>query len=165
MGLKLHPIKTRVVNLKEPKTSLDFLGYTFRFDRDLKGRGHRYLNWFPAAKAEKRIKKRIKALTHRRCSVTFSKAVQQLGKALTDWGRYSCRGYPSKVFRRVDNYVLVRLDRFLRNRSQRRSKPPEGKTLYEWAHSLGLERLGAPATIEKLRRRKRSRPQTKQGRV
>ena len=24
--------------------SLDFLGYTFRYDRDLKGRGHKYLN-------------------------------------------------------------------------------------------------------------------------
>jgi len=164
MGLKLHPVKTRVVNLQEPQTSLDFLSYTFRFDRDLKGRAHRYLNMVPAAKAEKRIKAKVQALTQRKRSVTFKATVQQVNKALLDWGRYSSSGYPSKVFRRVDAYALRRLERFLRNRSQRRSKPPQGSSLYSWAHSLGLSRLGDPATISKLRRR-RSRPQPQQGRA
>jgi len=165
MGLKLHPTKTRVVDLNEPGTSLDFLSYTFRSDLDLKGRGHRYMNMFPAAKAEKRIRAKVKALTLRQCSVTFSETIQRINRALIGWGRYFCLGYPSKVHRRVDAYVLVRLDRFLRNRSQRRSKPPEGKSLYAWAHSLGLERLGSPATRAKLSRRKRSRPHIKQGRA
>jgi hypothetical protein len=33
-----------VVNIKEKGASLDFLGFTFRWDRDLKGRPQRYLN-------------------------------------------------------------------------------------------------------------------------
>jgi len=37
LGLTVNREKTRVVELKEPKASLDFLGYTFRFDRDLHG--------------------------------------------------------------------------------------------------------------------------------
>ena len=37
--LEINREKTRVVNLREEGASLDFLGYTFRYDRDLKGRG------------------------------------------------------------------------------------------------------------------------------
>ena len=37
LGLTVNREKTRVVELKEPKASLDFLGYTFRFDRDRHG--------------------------------------------------------------------------------------------------------------------------------
>jgi RNA-directed DNA polymerase len=32
-----------VVDLREEGASLDFLGYPFRYDRDLKGRDRRYL--------------------------------------------------------------------------------------------------------------------------
>ena len=35
MGLMLNRQKTRVVKLSEPKASVDFPAYTFRFDRDL----------------------------------------------------------------------------------------------------------------------------------
>jgi RNA-directed DNA polymerase len=44
-----------VVDLKEQGASLDFLGYTFRYDRDLKGRDRRYLNLFPWEKALKNL--------------------------------------------------------------------------------------------------------------
>src|ERR1039457_6353420 len=36
--LEINREKTRVVDLREEGASLDFLGYTFRYDRDLKGR-------------------------------------------------------------------------------------------------------------------------------
>ena len=39
MGLEINREKTRVVDLKEKQAHLDFLGYTFRYDRDWKGRG------------------------------------------------------------------------------------------------------------------------------
>src|ERR1700692_1102022 len=41
--LEINREKTRVVDLREPGASLDFLGYTFRYDRDLKGRHQRSL--------------------------------------------------------------------------------------------------------------------------
>ena len=43
LGLEINREKTRVVNLQEEGASLDFLGFTFRYDEDLKGRGWRYL--------------------------------------------------------------------------------------------------------------------------
>ena len=41
--LTINRKKTRVVNLRQPGATLDFLGFTFRYDRDLHGRDHRYL--------------------------------------------------------------------------------------------------------------------------
>ena len=46
--LEINREKTRVVDLREEGASLHFLGYTFRYDRDLKGRDRKYLNVFPS---------------------------------------------------------------------------------------------------------------------
>ena len=63
MGLEINREKTRVVDLREKQAHLDFLGYTFRYDRDLKGRGHRYLNIVPSKKALQRERNRLREMT------------------------------------------------------------------------------------------------------
>src|SRR5882762_8331031 len=45
LGLQINREKTRTLDLRQPGQSLDFLGYTFRYDRDQQGRPHRYWNW------------------------------------------------------------------------------------------------------------------------
>ena len=55
MGLQLNREKTRVVDLKQEGASLDFLGYTFRYDRDLKGRERTYLNLGPSTIGQRPI--------------------------------------------------------------------------------------------------------------
>lgn len=157
MGLTLSPEKTRIVNLREPGTSLDFLGYTFRFDRDLTGGDHKYLNLFPSKQSERRICAKIKLRTERRV-VPLPVVVAELNKDLLYWGRYFAGGYPSKVFRRIDRYVHMRMTRVLRNRSQRRMKVPDEHSLYSWLQSFELVRLGNPETIRQLRS---SKPKTK----
>jgi len=154
MGLTLSAEKTRIVNLKEPGTSLDFVGFTFRFDRDLQGGDHRYLNLFPSKKSEAKIRERVKELTLRRCTTPLPLVVGEMSKVLLDWGRSKALGYPKKAFKDVDRYVQQRFVCFLRNRSQRRMKVPEGHTLYSWTHSYGLVRLGDSDTIAQLQRRK-----------
>lgn len=45
MGLELSREKTQVIDLREKGQSVDFLGYTFRFDRSLYGEAKKpYLN-------------------------------------------------------------------------------------------------------------------------
>lgn len=154
MGLRLNPDKTRILDLCEAGESLDFLGYTFRFDRDLKGRDQTYLNWFPSNEALKRRRVELKQLTCSRCKAPLPALIGELNRSLLSWGRYFAQGYPIVAFRDMDEYVRMRMWRFLLNRSQRRMEVPEGKTLYEWMSSLGLVRLGEPETIAKLRGRR-----------
>ncbi len=42
--LKINREKTRIIDMREEGQTLDFLGYSFRHDRDLYGRGKRYWN-------------------------------------------------------------------------------------------------------------------------
>jgi RNA-directed DNA polymerase len=150
MGLTLSPEKTRIVDMKEPGASLDFLGYTFRFDRDLKGGHHRYLNQFPSEKSEARMRGKLKLLTQSRVA-PLAVVVADVNEALLSWGRYFAQGYPAATFRGVDRYARMRLAQALRNRSQRRMKVPNETTLNRWLEALGLVRLAKPETIAKLR--------------
>ena len=46
MGLRINREKTRCVNLREEGQRLDFLGYSLRYDRSLRGHSGKYLNVF-----------------------------------------------------------------------------------------------------------------------
>src|SRR5439155_26447904 len=63
LGLWVNRDKTRVVYLKAKGASVDFLGYTFRYDRDLYGSGRRYLNVAPSKKALARQRAGLRELT------------------------------------------------------------------------------------------------------
>jgi retron-type reverse transcriptase len=52
-----------IVDLSVKGQKLDFLGYTFRYDKDLHGRGNRYLNVFPSDKALARERDRLREMT------------------------------------------------------------------------------------------------------
>src|SRR5260370_20438043 len=61
--LKINRDKTRVVDMREPGASLNFMGYTFRYDRDRKGRDRHYLNVFPSKKAVQREREKLHEMT------------------------------------------------------------------------------------------------------
>ena len=58
-GLELHPLKTRVVAMTEPKSHFDFLGY--RFWRGKKGNLRRFI----CPKSEKKFREGLKPDTRR----------------------------------------------------------------------------------------------------
>src|SRR5205085_9376637 len=59
VGLRLNREKTQTVHLRAVGASLDFLGYTFRYDRERRRGPHRYLNLFPSKAAEVRLRGRV----------------------------------------------------------------------------------------------------------
>ena len=139
MGLEINHEKTRVVNMRDEGASLDFLGFTFRHDRDLKGRSHRYLNVFPSKKALARERDRLREMTNaRQCFKPLPMLVQELNRHLCGWSNYFNLGYPRKAFREINSFVRSRLTVHMGRRSQRPFRPPEGTTFYEHLNHMGL---------------------------
>jgi RNA-directed DNA polymerase len=139
MGLVVNREKTRVVNLKEPRTSLDFLGYTFRFDRDRHGGTHRYLSLAPSAKALSREREVLRQMTGPEQSHTpLPELIQGINRHLKGWGNYFSLGYPRKARRQINAYIRQRLTYHLQRRSQRGYRPPANQSFYEHLNQTGL---------------------------
>ena len=132
-----------MVNLGEAKASLDFLGYTFRWDRDLYGSDRRYLNMEPSKKALQRERDRINALTDRRQGCTpIPKLIVTLNRQLKGWANYFSLGCPRKAYRNINWHLSYRLANHLKHhRSQRPYQLPKGMSYYEHFQRLGLEIL------------------------
>ena len=140
--LTVNREKTRIVKLHEPGQSLHFLGFTLRYDRDLYGRDHRYLNVFPSKKAMARAHERLRELTGpKRCFVPIREMIDDINRWLKGWSGYFRHGYPRKCFREINHLVLLRSTRHLRRRSQRAYRTPAGESSYAHLQRLGLRHL------------------------
>jgi RNA-directed DNA polymerase len=139
LGLELNREKTKVVDLWAIGASVDFLGYTFRYDRDLMGRGHRYLNVVPSAKAMKKHRESLrKVISRRQSCVPIPQLLDSVNRRQRGWANYFSFGYPRKAMRAMNWYVQGRLIGHLRNRSQRPFRPPKGRSYYRHLKQLGL---------------------------
>jgi RNA-directed DNA polymerase len=139
MGLEINREKTRIVDMKEEGARLDFLGYSFRYDRSLYGGSQRYLNMYPSKKAVARERARLREMTNVRQSYKpLTRLVGELNRHLTGWKNYYQVGYPRKAYRELNYYVRMRLAVHLGRRSQRSYRVPEGKTLYGHLQEMGL---------------------------
>jgi RNA-directed DNA polymerase len=143
LGLEINRDKTRVVDLREEKASLDFLGYTFRWNRDRYGRDSKYLNVEPSKKALQRERDRINELTDRRQGCTpIPRLIDKLNRQTEGWANYFSLGYPRDAYRNINWHLGYRLANHLKHhRSQRPYRLPEGMSLYEHLQRLGLKFL------------------------
>jgi RNA-directed DNA polymerase len=140
--LTINREKTRVVHLNQPDASLNFLGFTFRYDRDLHGRDRRYLNVFPSDKAVSRLRDKVRDLTGSdRCFQPITQVIGEVNRLLRGWAHYFSHGYPRVAFRQVNWFVQCRLWRHLRRRSQRPFRPPDGVSVPAQLQRLGLRLL------------------------
>jgi RNA-directed DNA polymerase len=131
LGLEVNRDKTGIVRMDRQGETLTFLGFSLRYDLDLKGRGKRYLNIFPSKKAVERLRDKIRAKTASGHKKALRDVVEEVNVILTGWANYFRYGYPRKGFRDMNHFVRCRFQRFLGNRSQRRSKPfRQGESLY-----------------------------------
>lgn len=140
--LTVNRTKTRTVRLNEPKASLDFLGYMFRYERDLHGGNHRYLNLCPSSKSMQRERDKLRELTRpEQCFKPIPTLIAQINEHLRGWSIYFGKGYPRKAFRRINHFVRVRLIRHLKRRSQRPFRPRGEASWHEQLQRLGLQSL------------------------
>ena len=89
MGLTINGEKTRVLDLQQKGASLDFLGFTFRYDRDRFGHAHCYLNVVPSKKSLAREREKLRALTDRCWGwKPIPTLIGEVNRHLTRWASY-----------------------------------------------------------------------------
>jgi len=141
-GLTVNRDKTRTLSLHLNGASLDFLGYTFRYDRDLQGRPKRYLNLCPSRRSLQRERDKLREMTGPdRCFVPVCALIAQINTHLRGWSNYFKKGYPRQAFRHINAFVQRRLIGHLKRRSQRPYRPRGEVTWYAHLHRLGLQPL------------------------
>ncbi len=144
--LEINRDKTRVVDLREPGASLNFLGYTFRYDRDRKGRNRKYLNVFPSKKAVQQERETLHEMTDsHQCFKPIPVLIGELNRQLRGWANYFSFGYPTSAYCAIERYVQGRLIQHLQRRSQRPYRPPQGESWLRHLKRLGLIRLSGSA--------------------
>ncbi|MFN0061457.1 MAG: group II intron reverse transcriptase/maturase [Myxococcaceae bacterium] len=149
LKLKLHPEKTRKVELTRGKEGFDFLGC--HLHKRMSGRlfeqtGNRwyYLQRWPSARSMKRIRERIRSLTD--CATLGEKdvrvVIERLDPILRGWGNYFRTGNAAHKFNQLDSHLHRRLKGWMkrrRGRNLRAKQASEWKP--QWFWDQGLHRL------------------------
>ena len=143
LGLKINREKTQVVNLREAGASLDFLGYRFELAWDRRGKKRRYLNQTISKKALLREQERLREMIGASQNwKPLPQLVGELNEHLQGWANYFARGRPRGGFRQINHFVVQRLRRHLRRRSQRPWRCPRGMGIQDYlCKHLGLRLL------------------------
>ena len=147
--LELNLAKTRIVYCKDddrpgdyPDIKFDFLGYTFRQDRDQYGRPQRYWNLLPSRKAVARERDALRgAINCHQSHTPLPEMIGRVNRQMRGWANYFGLGYPRNTFRALNHFVRYRLSMHLRRRSQRGWRPRAGVSLYAHLDHLGLVSL------------------------
>jgi len=123
MGLNLNERKTRQIDAR--KESFNFLGFTTRFDKDIKGNGSRYWNIIPSKKSELKIRNKVKEYLKTHGHHKAQDIAQGLNSLIRGWlNYYSIPGvsYPAMSKRKLRYYLNQRLYRYYNRKSQRKSR-------------------------------------------
>jgi len=104
LGLTLHPVKTRLVDLRRGKESFVFLGCTIRKKRSIQRnpRWHFMQRW-PSPKATKKLRERVRELTSKwQSGKKVEQIIAELRPVLRGWGNYFRTGNAAREFNKMD---------------------------------------------------------------
>jgi len=123
MGLKINETKTRQIDAR--KESFNFLGFTMRYDNDIKGRNFKYWNVIPSTKSEQKIRDKVKEYLglHGHCKT--QDVVTSLNAIMRGWLNYfeiKEVSYPAMSKRRLGFYLAQCLNRYYKRKSQRKCR-------------------------------------------
>lgn len=141
--LSINQEKTKVVNLANSKSKLNFLGFTLK-QVPLRGREWRKMCLItPAEKSLVRAREKIKERTsYKNGFKPLRKVIKELNQFLIGWGQYFSKGHPSKAFNKLNSYAHCKVYRFMQRRSQRGyKKRNESESWYAEIKRLGLVQL------------------------
>lgn len=108
-GLRLHPVKTRLVDATL-RPGFDFLGYRFFENRR-----------YPRPKSEQKFRENLRAKTPRTNGHSLDAIIKSVNATLRGWFEYFKHSSRS-AFVKIDQWVRMRLRSILRKRSKRRGR-------------------------------------------
>jgi group II intron reverse transcriptase/maturase len=123
MGLMLNESKTRHIDARAE--SFNFLGFTIRYDKDIKGRNIRYWNIMPSKKSEQKIRDKVKDYLNTHGHYKAGDIANGLNSIIRGWINYfsiSGVSYPAMSKRKLRVYLMNSLYRFYNRKSQRKSR-------------------------------------------
>jgi group II intron reverse transcriptase/maturase len=149
LKLRLHPDKTRRVDLTWGREGFDFLGCHLRKRLsgpiwEKSGRRVYFLQRWPSKRAMKQVRAKVRELTDRRWlgAKDVRVLIRKLNPVLRGWGSHFRTGNAAVKFVQLDDYVTWRLRRFMVKRKGRNLKAGEA---FAWTQdffcALGLYRL------------------------
>jgi RNA-directed DNA polymerase len=121
MGLTINETKTRQIDAR--KESFNFLGFTIRYDMDVKGRKTKYWNIMPAKKSEQKILDKVEEYLKTHGHFKAGNVVIGLNTILRGWLNYfDIKGasYPAMSKRRLRFYLFSSLNRYYKRKGQGR---------------------------------------------
>jgi RNA-directed DNA polymerase len=148
LGLRLHPEKTKVVDLRDGRDGLDFLGCHFRARMSGRLWEHKrivryYLHRWPSQTAMARVRAKVRDLTGRnRVGIDIRDVIAVLNPILRGWCNYFRTGNAADKFRQIDKYVTWRLFRLMVKKRGRNLRGGHAdQWTEEWFNGHGLHRL------------------------
>lgn len=123
MGLTINETKTRQINARQE--SFNFLGFTIRYDNDLKGRNAKYWNIIPSKKSEQKIRDKVKEYLKTHGHYKAQEVATGLNTIMRGWLNYfDIKGvsYPMMSNRRLRFYLSNSLYRYYNRKSQRKCR-------------------------------------------
>jgi hypothetical protein len=144
LNLKLHPVKTRMIDLRRGKEGFTFLGHTVRKRRSIQRRPrHHFMQRWPSPRAMKNIQRRVHELTDARGNGArnVNEVITKLNPVLRGWGNYFRSGNAEREFNELDGYAYRRLISWIRRRGGQRSKNLPAQCLNGRLYEIGLHRL------------------------
>jgi RNA-directed DNA polymerase len=127
-GLKLHPEKTRIVQVmpdwekKDPGSGVDFLGYTF------------WRKWkWPRRKSQQKFRATIRDKTKRTNGQSLKEIIASVNRTLRGWFEYFKHSAKAPLIR-LDKWVRMRLRSILRKRRKRRGRG-RGTDHFRWPNA------------------------------
>lgn len=123
MGLTINEDKSRRLNAGEEP--FNFLGFTFRYDKDLYGSSRNYLNIFPGSKSMQKLKSKIDGYLHTHGTCNPQAVSAGLNKLLRgSLNYYTIPGvtYTKAARRDLRYYLSEKLNRYYKRKSQRKSR-------------------------------------------
>lgn len=145
LKLRVHPDKTRVVDLREGADGFDFLGFHHRLVKSWR-RDRYWCQRWPSRRAMAGLRAKIKGITafRWRLKEPIDAIVEELNAVLRGWCNYFRWGNSSRQFSWIDSYVRERLALF---DSKKRGRRGRRWKAHDWSWFVRLGVFGLSGTV------------------